>query len=294
MLAAAEPVAAGDAGLLGTLATAYAQLGDTGRALALMRGVLAQSPQQNPGLLLQYASVLLATQQEAELVPLLQRLQSMSLTAAQRQDLSSLNLAVVLRRADALRIKGDLAGAFDQIAPALAARPDDPELQGALGRMYASAGEPQQALQCFQRSLSARPGDLNTLMSAVGAGTAAHDWSSANALFDEALRIAPDNPRVLATGGRLYHAQGRNRLAAEYFRRSLVAENAPPGGAAGANGPLDLRLVQRGWDATLSGGTQPVLNPFVGMRPVGTAPAGAAAAANGQAAAAGAYGDASP
>jgi tetratricopeptide (TPR) repeat protein len=296
MLVAAEPVAAGDAGLLGTLATAYAQIGDTGRALALMRGVLAQSSQQNPGLLLQYASVLLATQQEAELVPLLQRLQSMSLTAAQRQDLSSLNLAVVLRRADALRIKGDLAGAFDQIAPALAARPDDPELQGALGRMYASAGEPQQALQCFQRSLAARPGDLNTLMSAVGAGTAAHDWSNANALFEQALRIAPDNPRVLATGGRLYHAQGKNRLAVEYFRRSLIAESAPAGGAIGANGPLDMRLVQRGWDATLSGGTQPVLNPFVGMRAVGTAPGGAATAAagNGQAAAAGAYGDAGP
>jgi cellulose synthase operon protein C len=287
LLVAAEPVAAGDAGLLATLASAYAQIGDTGRALALMRGVLAQSPQQNPGLLLQYASVLLATQQETELVPLLQRLQSMNLTSAQRQDLSSLNLAVVLRRADALRIKGDLAGAFDQIAPALAARPDDPELQGALGRMYASAGEPQQALQCFQRSLSVRPGDLNTLMSAIGAGTAAHDWSSANALFEAALRIAPDDPRVLATGGRLYHAQGKTRLAAEYLRRSLVAENAPAGGATGA---LDKRLAQRGWDATLSGGTQPVLNPFVGMRPAGTPPAGATAALNGQAAAAAAYG----
>jgi tetratricopeptide (TPR) repeat protein len=293
MLAAAEPVAANDIDLVGALASAYAQIGDTGRALMLMRGMLAQSPRQDPGLLLQYAGVLLATQQETELVPLLQRLQSMPLSPTQRQDLSRLNLAVVVRRADALRTKGDLAAAFDQIAPALAARPDDPELQSALGRMYASAGEPQQALRCFERSLSVRPEDLNTLMSAIGAGTAAHDWSSANGWLEAALRIAPDDPALLAAGGRLYHAQGKSTLAAEYFRRSLMVSNALASGAATANGSGGIRLAQRGWDA-VSGGPQPAINPFTGMRAVDTAPGAGAAAVNGQAAAAGAYGGAGP
>lgn len=262
-LANAEPVAANDPELVATLASAYAQIGDTGRALTLIRAVLARSQHPDAGLLLQYAGVLLSTQQEVELVSVLQRLQSMPLSPEQREGLSSINMAVAIRRADALRVKGDLAEAFDAIAPALAVRPDDPELQSALGRMYASANEPGQALRCFQRSLEVRPNDLNTLMSAIGAGTANHDWSNANRLFQNALQIAPDNPRVLATGGRLYHAQGRDTLAAEYFRRSLIAENAPVGGM---NGPLDLRLVGRGWDASLSGGTAPVLNPFVGRR----------------------------
>ncbi|CAM2157188.1 cellulose synthase operon protein C [Pararobbsia alpina] len=262
-LANAEPVAGSDPELISTLASAYAQIGDTGHALSMMRAVLAQSSRPDAGLLLQYAGVLLSTQQETELVSVLQRLQSMSLTPEQREGLSNINMAVELRRADALRVKGDLAGAFDAIAPALAVRPDDPELQSALGRMYASANQPGQAIKCFQRSLEVRPNDLNTLMSAVGAGTANHDWSTANTLFQQALQIAPNNPRVLATGGRLYHAQGRNRLAAEYFQRSLIAESAPVGGA---NGPLDMRLVGRGWDASLSGGTTPALNPFIGIR----------------------------
>ncbi|RKP47767.1 cellulose synthase subunit BcsC-related outer membrane protein [Pararobbsia silviterrae] len=262
-LANAEPVAGNDPELISTLASAYAKIGDTGHALALMRAVLARSSRPDAGLLLQYAGVLLSTQQETELVSVLQRLASMPLSAEQRQGLSNINMAVALRRADALRVKGDLADAFEAISPALAVRPDDPELQSALGRMYASAGQPGQALKCFERSLDVRPNDLNTLMSAVGAGTANHDWPTANRLMQNALQIAPDNPRVLATGGRLYHAQGRNVLAAEYFRRSLIAENAPVGGV---NGPLDLRLVGRGWDASLSGGTAPVLNPFIGIR----------------------------
>ena len=145
-LQAAEPVAYGSPELIGALASAYLAAGDQGRALSLVRGAMASAP-NDPGLLLQYAGILSQTQQDAELGSVMRRLASMPLTPQQRTDFGNLNLAIVIKQCDTVRQRGDLASAYDVIAPWLAAMPDNPDLQAALGRLYTSAGDDNSALE---------------------------------------------------------------------------------------------------------------------------------------------------
>jgi len=267
MLHAAEPIAAGNPELIGALAAAYAQLGQTDRALWLVHGAMAAAPNDG-GVLLQAAGILLASHQDAELGSVMRRLASLQLTPEQRGDFNDLNIAIVVRQADAVRQRGDLASAYSVISPWLAAMPDNPDLQAVLGRLYSSAGDPRNALLSYQTALSRRPDDLDLLLAALSAASDAKQTDVAQATAKQALHDAPNDPRVLAAVGRMYRAQGNLSLAADYLQRSLYAAHAPAalGGAASTpatdpNDPLrGWRLPPRPVGATPLPGT----NPFEG------------------------------
>ena len=226
LLVAAEPVAGNDPELAGVLATAYIATGDANRGLMLMRNVLALAP-SDAGALLQYAGLLLSTQQDAELGSVMQRLAAMPLNAQQRTDFDKINLAIVIRQADAVRQSGDLANAYEVLAPWLAARPDNPDLQAALGRLYTASGDDRNALACYQMALAQRSDDAGLWVAAMSAAASAKDFGYAETAANRALRLTTNDPQTLAAVGRMYHAQGKNTLAAEYLRRSLLAQNAP-------------------------------------------------------------------
>ncbi|MGF6414923.1 cellulose synthase subunit BcsC-related outer membrane protein [Paraburkholderia sp. MM5482-R1] len=263
MLRAAEPVAGNNPELIGVIAGAYQQAGDPARALALVRGAMSAAP-GNTDLLLQYASILSAANQQAELGAVMRQLQGMQLTPQQRTDFNNLNLGIVIRQADAVRLRGDLASAYEVIAPWLAAMPDNPDLQAALGRMYASAGDDRNALTSFRVALQRRPDDLNLLQAAISAAAGAKQFSYGETLANQALALAPNDPGVLATVGRMYRAQGKLSLASTYLQRSLVAANTP----LAANAPRNAGTnVPRGWEAAMNqiGATPlPGTNPFEG------------------------------
>ncbi|MFT4068400.1 cellulose synthase subunit BcsC-related outer membrane protein [Paraburkholderia sp.] len=269
-LRAAEPTASGSPELIGVIAGAYQQAGDPARALSLVRGAMSAAP-GNTDLLLQYAGILSATNQQAELGNVMRQLQGMQLTPQQRTDFNNLNLGIVIRQADSVRQRGDLASAYDVIAPWLAAMPDNPDLQAALGRMYSSASDDRDALASYRVALQRRPDDLNLVQAAISAASGAKEFKYAESLAQQALKLAPDDPGVLATVGRMYRAEGKLSLASTYLQRSLVAANtpltpnAPRSGAAGN--------VPRGWETALSriGATPlPGTNPFEGKTAIVT------------------------
>ncbi|SAK49741.1 cellulose synthase subunit BcsC-related outer membrane protein [Caballeronia ptereochthonis] len=265
----AEPVAAGNAELTGALASAYLKAGDPSRALLLVRGAIA-SARNDTGLLLQYAGILSATQQEAELGSVMQRLQSLPLTTQQRADFNNLNVGIVVARADAVRQRGDLAAAYDVIAPWLAAMPDNADLQAVLGRMYTSAGDDRNALSCYQNALVRRPDDVRLQTAAMSAASGARDFKLAESLANQAYDAAPNDPGVLAAIGRMYRAQGKLDLAAQFLQRSLVAANTPAVTSSGqARGN-----VPPGWETAMSRiGSNPLpgTNPFEGKTAVDAA-----------------------
>jgi tetratricopeptide (TPR) repeat protein len=137
-LAQAEPFAGQDPELLGAIALAYTDAGDSNRAMATIRQLLARSARPEPGLRLQYAAILLKTKQDVELAGILRQLQGMPMTLQQRQSFNDIRVGYILRQAEALRESGDLAGAYDTLAPVMAERPNDPLVIGALARMYAA------------------------------------------------------------------------------------------------------------------------------------------------------------
>ncbi|MGF6963367.1 putative Zn-dependent protease [Paraburkholderia sp. WC7.3g] len=262
-LRAAEQVAGNNPELIGVIAGAYQQAGDPTRALGLVRGAMSAAP-GNPDLLLQYAGILSAANQQAELGTVMRQLQGMQLTPQQRADFNDLNLGIVIRQADAVRQRGDLASAYDVIAPWLAAMPDNPDLQAALGRLYASAGDDRSALTSYRVALQRRPDDRNLLQAAISAAAGAKQYSYAETLATQALALAPNDPGVLATVGRMYRAEGKLSLASTYLQRSLVAANTP----LAANAPRNAGTnVPRGWETAMSqiGATPlPGTNPFEG------------------------------
>jgi uncharacterized protein HemY len=262
-LRAAEPVARNSPELIGVIAGAYQQAGDPNRALGLVRGAMNAAP-GNTDLLLQYAGILSATGQEGELGMVMRQLASMQLTPQQRTDFGNLNLGIVIKQADAVRQRGDLASAYDVIAPWLAAMPDNPDLQAALGRLYSSAGDDRNALASYRVALQRRPDDLSLLQAAIPAAVGAKQNSYAESLANQALAQAPNDPAVLATVGRMYRAQGKLSLASTYLQRSLVAANTPVGAAPRVNPASN---VPRGWEAAMRqiGATPlPGTNPFEG------------------------------
>ncbi|MFM0318163.1 cellulose synthase subunit BcsC-related outer membrane protein [Paraburkholderia nemoris] len=263
-LHAAEPVAGNNPELIGVIAAAYQQAGDPNRALGLVRSAMNAAP-GNTDLLLQYAGILSATQQEAELGMVMRRLASMQLTPQQRTDFGNLNLGIVIKQCDAVRQRGDLASAYDVIAPWLAAMPDNPDLQAALGRLYSSAGDDRNAVASYRVALQRKPDDLNLLQATISAASGAKQFSYAESLAKQALAAAPSDPGVLATVGRMYRAEGKLSLASTYLQRSLIAANTPllangPRGNAPSNVPRGWEVAMRRIGATPLPGT----NPFEG------------------------------
>lgn len=264
MLQNAEPIAGNNAELIGAIASAYVSTGDTPRALMMVRSAVARSP-NDPGLLLTDAGILLNAGQDIELGEVMRRLASMQLTGQQRTDFEKINVAIVVRRTDALRQANDLASAYDVLSPWLAARPNDPDILAALARLYTANNDNANALATYRLALAQNPTDMGLLLNAAGAATQIRKFDFAENTLKQALRIAPNNADALAAMGRMYRAEGRDSLAAQYFQRSLIAQNAPlarPGATAtGANG----QPVPSGWDVPLrSRGPIPLpgTNPF--------------------------------
>src|SRR5690606_7880693 len=130
----------------------------------------------------------------------------------------------------------------------LAERPGDTLAVGALARMYADAGEPEQALDLYRQVLAQKPDDLPTLLGAASTATQVGPYTVAESAAEAALVREPRNPEVLAAAARLYRAQGKNSKAIEYMKLAVATEAptarlgaAPSGSRARGGNPFTNR-----------------------------------------------------
>jgi tetratricopeptide (TPR) repeat protein len=225
LLAQAEPFAAQDSELLGTIALAYADAGDPNRALGMVRQVLARTPRADVGLRLQYAATLLKTNQDVELAGILRQLQDAPMSAPERKSYADIRIAYVVRQAEALREAGNLPAAYDLLEPVLAERPGDASAIGALARMYAANQDYPQALALYNQLLAQSPNDVRILLPAANMAIEAKDYGKAESALQIALLRAPQDPEVLTTAGRLARAQGKTSQAGQFFAQAVAAED---------------------------------------------------------------------
>src|SRR5690606_19406190 len=205
----------------------------------MIRQLMSRTTQTDFGLQLQYAAILAKTGQDIELAGVLRQLHAAPLTAAQRENYHDLRYGYVIRQTDALREQGQLADAYEVLAPLLAERPGDTLAAGALARLYADAGEPGQALDLYKQVLAQNPDDLPTLLGAASTATQAGQYKVAESAVETALVHEPRNPEVLAAAARLYRAQGKNSKAIEYLKLAVATsepERRPSGGGARSPG----------------------------------------------------------
>ena len=155
------------------------------------------------------------------------------LTAQQTTDLNRLRAGAAIRQADALNAEGRQADAYDVLAPALARTPDNPELNMAVARLYASADEPRRALAVNSALLARDPNNLDARRAALGSAIQARDWTTAGQLVNEAMQLAPDDPRSWMMSATLNRARNNDRRAladlrrAETLRRQEIGADRP-------------------------------------------------------------------
>ncbi|WP_347557275.1 cellulose synthase subunit BcsC-related outer membrane protein [Robbsia sp. KACC 23696] len=236
MLARLEPAAGKDPARVSALAEAYVDAGDLPRAMRLMRGLMPSGLKDSgPDVQLAYASLMLKAGQNVQAADAIRILRSETLTADQRQRLDDINYLYSVRLADQQRQQGDLADAYDTLAPILAARPNDSLANAALARMYAADGQYDKALSLYQKALASDPDNpglqLGVAMAAVQAGK--------NGVADDAVKAAiakaPNDPDVLAGAARVYVMQGKFKEGQTLLESAIAIKEkrlgVPPAGS---------------------------------------------------------------
>lgn len=235
LLSELRGVAGRDTDLLGVIASAYADVGQPAVATELLRQAIVGSVAPPPGLWLQYAAVLLKTGQDAELAGILQQLSSQPLSRADQASFKSLRDAYVVRQADALRLSGDLAGAYDVLQPLLQEQPVSKDARSALARMYADNGDYNDALAIYKDELEINAADVPTLLAVTMVAEQAKDYRYAESALKNALKQAPDDYDVLSTAARYYRSRGKNSQAVKYYDQAVAAQRRGNSGSAAGN-----------------------------------------------------------
>jgi len=222
LLAKIEPWVGESPELLGALASAYADVGDEGRALRYMRQALARNNQSDAGLRLAYAGLLFKLQQDAELeIVLVDLLRRDTLNEQQMQDLDNLRIGYRLRQADLLREERDLAKAYEYIEPLIRANPTDPRLIMSLARLYNDAKDYDNAYRLYQRVLQQDSEEIDAYKGAVSAALALNRLDDADALLEKVFVLDPNNPRLYALAGRAARARGDEGRALQLLQQAL-------------------------------------------------------------------------
>jgi tetratricopeptide (TPR) repeat protein len=237
----AQSAAGRDADLLAGIAKVMIDLGDEPRSLVMMRTLLAQTPKPDIGLLVQYAGLLLRSRQDVELAAQLRQLYAASLTTEQRKDVDAIRWAYSIRQTDAQREAGNFSAAYEIAAQLLSEKPNDVSAEQALARVYSSAGEHARALAWYHQVLQQTEPDVPTLVAAGGAALAAGELSYAQSALDAAARMAPSDPSVLSSQGRLARAMGKNKLAVDLLQQAQQVSYAQA--QVARTGSLGVNLV---------------------------------------------------
>ena len=219
-----QPMATRSADRMATLAAAYVDAGDSVRAQTMMRDVISQTPAPSAELMLQYANLLLSTGNDAQVNSILRGLQNQQMSVATRKRFDDVLYQYRIRQADQLREGGNLAAAYETLAPALASRPGDAGAVSALARMYASSGDNAKAFELYKPLLQRQPNDPQILLNAADAAVQAHDVGFAERALEQFLKLETYDPRSLTEAARIYRSMGKSSQATELLRKAVAIE----------------------------------------------------------------------
>ncbi|WLG88751.1 cellulose biosynthesis protein BcsC [Pseudomonas cucumis] len=221
-----QPTANNSPDRTASLASAYVDIGEPTRALALMRGQLQNTTVPSADFILQYAAVLLKSGEDAQVNEILRDLQNRPLNAPTRKRFDDLLHLYRIRQADQLRERGNLASAYDTLAPALAQRPGDSAAVAALARMYSANGDTAKALELYKPLLQRQPNDPQLLLGAADAAVLAHDTAFAEQALQQLLKTESGNPQTLTEAARLYQNMGKTGTATDLLRKAVAIEQS--------------------------------------------------------------------
>lgn len=201
------------------VASALADLGAGDRALAIVTPMVqADSPVAgNMDIQILYAGILAQTGHEQSAQDRVAKLADAPLTRSQQEALAGVRRGLAIRYADRARKAGAFGDAFDSLSAELAAAPGDVDLLLALARLYAAAGQAEDAQTIYAQALQQDPANKDAVIGAIGAALEAGDAALATRLLDQAVVVYPDDPDVYFLVGEAANAQGDASTARKAF-----------------------------------------------------------------------------
>jgi tetratricopeptide (TPR) repeat protein len=243
---------------LAAVARALARAGDTAAAAAAMHEA-ASAPDAPASVRVELAAMLLATgRDDAEVRLLLEDLAKRGeLTPDEHKAVNGMLIGLAVRRADSLRERGDVDGAYRALQPRLERDPEDPRVLAALGRVFHARGDPDGARAAFRRALENDPDSIEARQGAFAAAVALGDLGDARRLVADARRRRPGSAQAHVLAARDAELSGDDFRALSELRAALAlarADSAPVGGGRPAD-PLLTRAA-----AAIAGPDAPIVN----------------------------------
>jgi cellulose synthase operon protein C len=241
-----QAMASGNPDRTALLASTYVDAGDPQHALAMMQSLVARNATPSANLMLQYAAILLKTGDDAHVYSILLDLQHQALSVAARTRFDDLLYLYRIRQADRLREGGNLAEAYDMLAPVLVQRRGDVAATSALARMYIANGDGNKALELYKPLVLRNPQDATILLNAADAAALSHDNSFAEDTLAQFVSLRSSDPAALTEAARIYRTLGKTNDATALLRQAVALEQSQQ---------------QRG-QALLDGTPNVAVNPF--------------------------------
>ncbi len=182
---------------LAIIAEAWADIGEVDHAVLLLHTEEMASA-EGPGVQLQLAALLMQAGLTSEAMTVLKELATQpGLAPSDLSALRKLRVGCAVRIADSLRLQGDLAGARSVLAPWTGARPLEPQIANAYGRVLHDAGDCVAAAGLYAGVLKLDPGNLDALQGLTyttlsGGGNLAE----ARHALQQGLQVRGDDPRL--------------------------------------------------------------------------------------------------
>jgi cytochrome c-type biogenesis protein CcmH/NrfG len=149
----------------------------------------------------------------------------------QARDYYNKYLAINTGRSDIeLRVLGTLINEHKHeqeeqlLAKVLEQKPDDPHTFMHVGDLYERAGKLDKARFYYEKSLEAKPGQVDIFMRQAGLFFTEEDYASAQKLLGQVLEKQPANPHALYNYALAVHLNGEHEKAVEYWQKAIAAD----------------------------------------------------------------------
>lgn len=230
--------------LLGLIANTWADIGRYEQALAAMYDALQVDKNDSPTLKLQLAAILHKARREQEFLQVMSEIEGApTLTEEERKGFADLSVAWSVRRADHERDKGNFSRAFAYLQRPLKDYPSNHSLMTALGRLFISSGEYEEAYQLFKKVLREDIDNFEGREGAIRSAVELGRTDEARLLARDGLARMGEDPRMLLVAGRMHVMVGEDDEAKDHFERGLALVGTDPAVDAAGVGSMSRLLA---------------------------------------------------
>ena len=212
-----------------TLVNAYNEIGETKRALNLIRKRISENKTPSNDLLISYSNILLATNQSIECFGVLQQLKTRSLTQDQKIAFDETSFNYSIKQAELMsKIPSKSKNAVNLLEQLKVNNADSVFLQETLARAYSNVENYPKSQAIFQLLVENDPQRSSLYPELASVAILNKNLTLANQTIETYLKLEKDNPEAFYNVSKLYRMMGKGYRAQYYAEKSVeLSQNLP-------------------------------------------------------------------